>query len=280
MDIRSLLGSRNRRLGNDNEPSFSANKRPIQPTHRYTFWITLGYLGLTTLLGISLARQGIVSQTAQAAPQSSVGRGVAFKCSDSEATIKAKAGPSLTFGKTSIYIGYQQVSSINKDPRIIRFDNGVRVWCRSDYETTGDDGTGYGLLWDSENVLYGVFSSTGSQTGNDFRRFATNGWLTSYGSGGGPKVAVLARINITNGDVNYATFISAKKPSDGKTNSLVVKGLSWTGTSVIVQADSYFSPRRTDKTSMNCSGSSPFSYRLEIANDLRRALSASADRCS
>lgn len=242
----------------------------------------LKFPALAVILGANLAITTLGSSKvlAQNASASFSGSSVTFTCNDSEATIKAKNGPKAVFGTTTIYIGYQQVSSVNKDPRIIRFDNGVRKWCRSDYETTGDDGTGYGLLWNGSGVLYGVFTSTGSQTGNDFRRFATGRWLPSYGSGGGAKVSVIASINPTNGNVNYATFVSARKLSDGKTNSLVVKGLSWNGTTLTVQADSWSSPRRADKSSMTCTGPSPFKYTAVFTGDLIKVNSATAVTCS
>ncbi|MBW4561999.1 MAG: hypothetical protein KME32_12750 [Mojavia pulchra JT2-VF2] len=247
--------------------------------HKLPKYLTL--LSLSAVLGANLAITGITPQIfAQTSTQSSVGKGVTFTCNDTEATIKAKNGPKVTIGSTTIYIGYQQVSSINKDPRLVRFDNGVKRWCRSDYETTGDDGTGYGLLWDGGSVLYSVFSSTGSQTGNDFRRFASGRWLSSYGSGGGPKVAVLARINPSNGDVYYATFLSSKKATDGKTNSLAVTQLSWNGTNLTVQADSWWTPRRANTTPMTCSGSSPYKYTAVFTGDLTKVNSASAITCS
>ncbi|HLO89277.1 MAG TPA: hypothetical protein VK203_30310 [Nostocaceae cyanobacterium] len=232
-------------------------------------------LSLPVVIGANLTPPVL----AQTTPVSSIGNSVTFTCNDSEATIKAKNGPRVTVGKSTIYIGYQQVSSINKDPRIIRFDSGVKKWCRSDYETTLDDGTGYGLIWDGGSVLYGVFSATGSQTGNDFRRFTSGRWLTSYGSGGGPKVAIIARINPTNGDVSYATFLSAKKTSDGKTNSLSVKALSWNGSALTVRSDSWWSPRRPDTNSMTCTGTSPFSYTVVFTGDLTKVSSASAVNC-
>jgi hypothetical protein len=234
----------------------------------------LACLALSVILGADLA------SFAQTTTQSSVKNTVLFTCNDSEATIKAKNGPKVTIGSTTIYIGYQQVSSNNKDPRIVRFDNGVRKWCRSDYETTGDDGSGYGLLWDGKGVLYGVFSATGTQPGYNFSRFATGRWLPSYGSGGGPKVAVIARINPDNGSVNYATFLSSKKPTDGKTNSLLVKSLSWNGTTLTVQSDSWWTPRRTNTNAMNCSGSSPYEYTSVFIGDLTRMNSATAPTCS
>ncbi|MGV0027873.1 hypothetical protein [Phormidesmis priestleyi] len=229
---------------------------------------------LTSLLGGSLA------QSVHAAPVASVKQAVTLSCTDSEATIKAKGGASVTIGTSSIYIGYQQVSSVNKNPRLVRFDGGKRAWCKSDYEVTNDDGTGYGLIWDGGSVLYGVFSSTGTQgtPSQDFRRFAGGGWLTSYGAGGGAKIAVLARINPATGTVSNATFLSALLTS-GKSNSLVVKGLSLKGSNLVVNADSFFSPRRADRSRMTCSGSSPFNYTVEFAPNLSSVIRATADRC-
>ncbi|MBN3885511.1 MAG: hypothetical protein V7K64_23925 [Nostoc sp.] len=210
---------------------------------------------------------------------SSIKNAVTFSCNDSEATIKAKNGPRVVNGSTSFYIGYQQLSN-NKNPVTIRFNNGIKTWCRTDYETTNDDGTGYGLYWNGSDVLYGIYSSTGSQTGNDFRRFASGRWLTSYGSGGGPKVAVIARINPANGEVSYATFLSAKKADNGQTNSLVVNNLSWNGANLTVQAKSWWTPRRANTNSMSCSGSSPYPYTVIFTGDLRTVTSASANTCS
>ncbi len=238
------------------------------------------YLTFSFLSLVLAADLPITSVFAQTTIQSSIGKSVAFTCNDSEITIKNKNAPRVSFGQTNIYIGYQQVSSLNKDPRIISFQNGVKKWCRSDYETTNDDGTGYGLLWDGGNVLYGVFSATGSQPGNDFRRFATGRWLSSYGSGGGPKVATIAKINPQNGSVYYATFLTAKKADDGKTNSLVVTGLSWNGVNLTANADSWWTPRRANTNSMVCSGSSPYKYTAIFTGDLTKVNSASAVNCS
>lgn len=233
-------------------------------------------LYLATLLSIF----GLGNLTAQAAPVASVKTAVAFTCNDSEASIKAKGGPAVTFGTSSIYVGYQQVTSLNKDPRMIRFDQGKRTWCRSDYEVTSDDGTGYGLIWDGGSLLYGVFSSTGTQgtVSQDFRRFATGGWLSSYGAGGGAKIAVLTRINPATGTISNATYLSSLL-SSGKSNSLVVKGLSLQGSNLVVNADAWFSPRRSDRSRMTCTGSSPFNYRIEFVANLSSVVRAVAGLC-
>lgn len=244
------------------------------------FFKSLAFLSLTAVLTADLATHSVVAQTVIKSSIGLNGKSVTFSCNDSESSIKAKNGPKVVIGLTTIYIGYQQVSSVNKDPRIIRFDNGFKTWCRSDYETTNDDGTGYGLYWDGGSALYGVFSSTGTQTGNDFRRFATKGWLTSYGNGGGAKVAVLAQIDPANGSVLNASYVSAKMASTGKTNSLIVTNLSWNGTSktLTLQADSAWTPRRPDRNPMTCT-TSPIKYTAVFASDLTKVLSASATNC-
>jgi hypothetical protein len=236
---------------------FSSKKLPVKSLV-ITGIITLGTLGTFTPIKV-LAQTTFVK----------VGTAKTFSCTDSEATIKnTKLAAGISNGTTSFYVGYQQVSSTNKNPIMIRFDKGVKKWCRTDYETTGDDGSGYGLIWDGNSNLYGVFSSTGTQTGNNFGRFATSGWLTNYGMGGGPKVSILAKIDPVNGNVNKATFIIAKKSSDNKTNTLNITGLSFSGTSVKINADAYWSPLRSNKTIMTCTGSSPFKYTATFSPDL------------
>jgi hypothetical protein len=218
---------------------------------------------------------------AQNTVKSDVGSAVTLSCNDTEATIKAKGVKGVTFDKTSIYIGYRQVAATNKNPIVIRFQNSVRQWCREDYEVTDDDGTGYGLLWDGGSNMYGVFSATGTQgtPSQDFRRFANFGWLKDYGSGGGGKVAIIAKMDPSNGNVSNATFFTALLPS-GKSNSLTVQNLSFSQNGLTVQAKSWAFPRRTNKSAMTCSGSSPFVYTTVFTPLLNMVTSATAERCS
>jgi hypothetical protein len=198
-----------------------------------------------------------------------------INCNMTRTQLQRSGTPSITVGTSQIFIGYRQVSSINKNPILIRFNGTTRVFCRVGYETTGDDGTGYGLWWDGGPVIYGVFSATGTQglPSQDFRRFATNGWLKSYGSGGGPKIAIIARINASTGVISHATFLSARL-SSGKSNSIQVTGLNFVNGEVQVTANSWFSPRRTNLTAFTCTGSSPFLYNIVFNSTLTTALSA------
>lgn len=246
------------------------------------------FTALTTAIASSVTFSGVwgTSGIAPAQAQANIpvsvnpDRAVTFSCSESEAAIARKNPVRVAFGQSRIYIGYQQVTSDNQNPIVVRFDSGRRTWCRTDYEVSGDDGRGYGLAWNGGSVLYAVFSATGTQgtASQDYRRFTSRGWLPSYGSGGGPKVAVIARLNPVNGTPYAGTFVTARL-SNGRTNSLVVTNLRWTGTSLVVNANSWFSPRRRDRQPMNCTGSSPFRYRIVFTPNLQLVNSATAERC-
>ncbi|HSL56248.1 MAG TPA: DUF4214 domain-containing protein, partial [Acidimicrobiales bacterium] len=233
------------------------------------------------LLGFSesaemVARTGTLPPSCATSPSVAdvrAARVYAFDCGDDEATVAAAGGPRVRIGDTTIYAGTRQVSATNQDPRLARFDAGQLTWCRTDLETTGDDGRGYGLLWDGGDGLYVVVSATGTQgaPGDDLRRVAGGGWLRHYADastgGGGARVAVVARVDPATGAPTRATFLTARL-SSGKVNSLVVTGLARDGADLVVQADSWFSPRRADRSPMTCSGGSPFAATYRFAADL------------
>lgn len=209
---------------------------------------------------------------------------IKFSPGDSEATIAATGAAKIQIGNQTIYIGTQQVSSDNQNPVIVSFDstNPANNWTRTDYEITGADGRGYGLFW-SGSQLYGVFSVDGTQgtADQDFRRVsgdATQSWLRSYGAGGGAKVAVLAQINLATGEMTDAVYLSAIL-SNGNSNSLAITGLSTNAAgNVVVEAQSYFAPRRPDGKAMTqlTTETSPFDYKLEITSDLKTVINTSA----
>jgi hypothetical protein len=209
---------------------------------------------------------------------------IKFSASDPEASISATGAARIKLGTQTIYVGTQQVTSINQNPIIASFDssNPANNWVRTDYEITGADGRGYGLFW-SGSQLYGVFSVDGTQgtPDEDFRRVsgtATQSWLRSYGTGGGPKVAVLAKLNPATGEMTDAVYLSAI--NSGKSNSFVVTGLTTNAAgNVVVSAESYFAPRRPDGQAMTqtTAARSPFDYTLEITPDLKTVISTAAE---
>lgn len=218
------------------------------------------------------------TSTAKGGFAAAFSKAVAFSCQDAEDALVAKNVVRVKVGDSALYVGYRQVSSTNKNPVLARYDSGKKAWCREDLEVTGDDGTGYGLGWDGGQAAWAVFTSTGTQgtEAEDFRRFAKGTWQPSYGAGGGAKIAVLARVDAASGTPSKATFLRASK-SDGKANSLAVTGLSLKDGRIVVEADSWFSPVKTDKTPYDCTGgTSPFRWVVELDTDLAKAHAASA----
>ncbi|MDY6802461.1 MAG: calcium-binding protein [Cyanobacteriota bacterium] len=220
----------------------------------------------------------------QALPAEITSNTVKFAPGDSEQAIAATGAPSITIGTQTIYVGTWQKTGINQDPIIASFDdvNPANNWTRTDYESTGADGRGYGLFWDGDD-LYSVFSTDGTQgsASEDFRRAATDAeqsWLRSYGQGGGAKIAVVAKIDETTGEMTDAAFLSAVL-SNGNSNSLAVTDLSVNGSGNLeVSANSFFNPRNPNGSKMTKVGSegSPFDYTVEIQPDLSRVVSTSA----
>ncbi|MGD1850417.1 MAG: calcium-binding protein [Cyanophyceae cyanobacterium] len=198
------------------------------------------------------------------------------------ATLTSQGNAIASQGATSFAAGFLQINADNQDPRLARFDNGTLTWLGNTYESTGADSRAHGLLWNGANELYAVFTVDGTQgaASQDFRRFATNGWLNNYGIGGGPRAAVLARLDPATGNIQSATYLRAQLGS-GRTNTLTVNGLSFDGSgNVVVNAVTAFSPLRVDRSPFNCSGPSGFNYTLTLSPDLSTAISASADRCT
>lgn len=217
--------------------------------------------------------------------QVSIPDGVAkFDADDSEAAIAASGAARITFGTQTVYIGTNQVSSINQNPIVASFDsaNPANNWIRTDYEVTGADGRGIGIAWDG-NSLYAVFTVDGTQgsPSEDFRRAANDAeqaWLRSYGAGGGAKVSVLGRIDPTTGELLDAAYLSAIL-SNGNSNTLTVEDLATNSSgNLVVSAQSFFSPRRPDGSALTQTtpGSSPFAYTVEISADLKRVISTAA----
>lgn len=208
-----------------------------------------------------------------------------FTCQDNEVTVSASGATQIAFGNTVIYAGTRQVSANNQDPRLVRFDKGEQTWCLGNLETSGDDSRGYGLLWDGADTLYALFSATGTQgeATTDFRRFAVNGWLSSYGAGGGARVAVLVRFDLVSGNPVTATYLSARR-ADGNSNGLTVTGLALTSTGdVVVRAETNAFPRSVNPNiTIDCPAYDGLvaDYTLILSADLSTAMSATAPSCS
>jgi hypothetical protein len=189
---------------------------------------------------------------------------------------------SVQAGNSTYFIGYQQVSPTNQDPVLAKYVDGELEYFRSDYETTGDDCQGYGLIWDGSSTLYAVFSVTGSQGEpvQDFRRFAINGWHEIYGQDGGAKALVVAKINTDTGQPEKATYAMARL-SNGDANTLVVKDMQLLNSGHLkLETKAWYSPLKTNKQPFTCQGEAPFDYEITLSADLSYAVSAEAPGCT
>ncbi len=209
-----------------------------------------------------------------------------FTPKTSEASIIASGADKIKIGTQTIYIGTEQVTSINQNPIVRSIDpvNPSKNWLRTDIETTGTDGRGLGIAW-TGSALYGVFSVDGTQgtPSQDFRRAsggAQQNWLKSFGPGGGKRIAVIGQLDPATGKLLKAAHLSSVL-SNGQTNSLSVNGITTNSAgNLVISASSYTSPRRPDgkaltRNSGNTAGS-PFNYTLEITPDLSRVVRTSA----
>jgi hypothetical protein len=194
----------------------------------------------------------------------------------------ASGAARVDVGKRTLFIGTRQVTSINQDPIILAYEGGKLKWANTKYETTGTDGRGYGLFYNGKN-LYAAFSVDGTQgtPSQDFRRVsggAAQPWMRSYGTGGGAKVAVVAKLDPATGNLQSAVYLSAINTS-GKSNSFAVKGMVMSGSNLWVNGVSYFAPRKLDGKPMqqvDKTKTSPFSYNITLTPDLKSGVKVSA----
>lgn len=197
------------------------------------------------------------------------------------ADLRAADALILESGPIAYAAGYRQMSANNADPVLAKFVNDSLVWERADYDTTNDDGRGYGLLWDGGATLYAVFSTLGHQglPSHDFRRFAVNGWLSHYGMGSGQKAAVIGKLDVGTGEITHATYLRSQL-STGESNYCEVLDMELLNNAYVrVHAQSGFSPLLPSGQPMVCTGESPFAYQLDLSPQLDLVERASAAGC-
>jgi len=200
------------------------------------------------------------------------------KCGGDEATFAAL--PRVRVGASTIYVGFDQVSGDNQDPLIARFDAGEPVWCRY-HEDDAPDGRAHAITWDGGPYAYVVYTIVGG--GSDLE--GKGGWLASYApgsiSGGGPKVSVVGRVDVSDGSLDAATFVIAVK-SDNKVNSHGPRGavVVLEGGAVEFHGDSAHKAIDADgESAMDCTDY-PFDSRYRFTADLSQLLCADSTNCA
>lgn len=125
-------------------------------------------------------------------------------------------------------VGFDQASSNNQDPYVIKKDSqGNQLW-KVTYEDTGVDGRAVWLAIDANDTPWVVFTVDGGSndagyiTKKQANTDAFSGvYMNSYGSGGSPKASIIAQLDPAIGNISKGTFMVARLTS-GKTNTLNV----------------------------------------------------------
>ncbi|MEM0997614.1 MAG: hypothetical protein AAGN35_11060 [Bacteroidota bacterium] len=155
------------------------------------------------------------------------------------------SGAEVADGQGNRYlVGFDQVSSNNQNPYVQKRDaEGNELW-RYSYETSGVDGRGVIAAVDASDQPWVVFSLDGGSNGTDYiTRLRTdadafNGvFQNTYGNGGGPTVAVIARLDPESGEIMRASFLTARL-TDGATNTLRITKIGFNEGLVVVSSES------------------------------------------
>lgn len=124
----------------------------------------------------------------------------------------------------SVYtVGYAQVSSINQDPFVFKSTAaGGSAW-RVVHANSGADERGEAVGLGADGTPWVAYSVDGNQPGTFA---ATPGaFQPSYGTGGGPRVSFLARLDPATGAIGAATYWGARLQNNN-TNTLVTTSVA------------------------------------------------------
>lgn len=129
--------------------------------------------------------------------------------------------------------GFVQTTSINQDAIVTTFTNNRSQAWRVMYDTTAVDSRSILTMVDPMQNVWVVFTVDGGSTDPGYitKLAAASDAFTktvagSYGSGGGPKIPIIARINATSGLIIKGMFLPAILPS-GKTNTVNALRVGW-----------------------------------------------------
>lgn len=155
-----------------------------------------------------------------------------LSCEDEEAVLpfRLSDAASVTDAEGAVYtVGYVQQSRNNQDAVVEKMDNAGNVLWKVTHASSPADERAVLITLDEEQNPWVVFTVDGGSYDDGYitRKFVEKGafqnvYQDSYGKGGGPKVAIIARLNAETGKIVKASFLTARLNS-GNTNSLTVE---------------------------------------------------------
>lgn len=188
-----------------------------------------------------------------------------------EATLTATAKASDQAGHT-YEVGFANPTGNNKNPFVVKKDaGGNQIW-KVVHETSAVDGTATLVTLDGDGHPWVVFTVDGgsaentSITKSQVEAGAFEGVLfNGYGNGGGPKIAVIARLNPENGKIAKGTFLmcrrdkvtsqagpqfSGRSISDPNTvtNSIAIDSIGIGSGEVVIKASNTYRPPAAEST--------------------------------
>lgn len=154
-------------------------------------------------------------------------------------------------------VGYDQVTPTDQDPFVRKTNgSGTQLW-RLRHDETPVDARAVAIALDASDRPYVIFSTDGGSSDSDrFQTHRVEGTpfsgapFNSYGSGGGPKVSIIARLDPATGEIERATYLRARLNS-GNTNTLNATGIAVSGSSVLVDVESSAWPPAAGATASN-----------------------------
>lgn len=188
-----------------------------------------------------------------------------------------EANTTVTDSAGNVYeVGYRQVSGNNQNPFVKKTSPGGNEseWV---HDTTARDTRGIAIGLGPNDVPFVLFSTDGGDS-SSFRAHAAvdnpfdGAPFRSFGSGGGPKVSIVARLDPESGRIEKATYLRAQL-SGGNTNSFQPRAIAVVGDKVLVEANSAAWPPAAGATQGSWQQYDPDAFNNETradGNDLFR----------
>ena len=199
-----------------------------------------------------------------------------FDCNEKEDDIRLKSMAQSNVNVTSIYLGFTTGTNGLRGARLARFDEGNKIWCRQDLNSTSDT-LGFGIVWNGTGSFYGLFATSGPQT--DWSRYTALGW-TKQPLQTQKRSVVVAKIDAQNGNVLNASYLYLVD-ANGQQQDTTVSGISLNASGVIVTANGATGiPLSPGLKPFTCSGNTPRDIVWTLDPELQRARAVSASGCT
>ena len=119
--------------------------------------LTAGLLVLLAACGRG-SSTGVVT-TGFDLPVGDFGGAVEFTGTETLQEAEQSGAPNLSLdnGDIRYFVGFQTAGPGDRNPIVLKYEDGTLAWARTDYDVSTDDGTAYGLYWGGIGEFFVVF---------------------------------------------------------------------------------------------------------------------------